>query len=224
MMNLQYPSPQLVSRIMLRSSMFALSKLAHAPTMVNVRSFSTERPFRILGLQQIAMGGLDKQKMSHFWVDIMGLNKVTSFVSEKENVDEDVLSLGNGPYAVEVDIMQPLDANKSPKVHEPALNHVGFWVDNLPKCVEHLTSQGVRFAPGGIRKGASGHDVCFIHPKVCICDVDRSAIWSAFGCVHFHFLVSQQTLLFSFSLSFPYFFLNSPGKRRFPHWFLRRPC
>jgi lactoylglutathione lyase len=23
----------------------------------------------------------------------------------------------------------------------------------------------VRFTPGGIRKGASGHDVCFIHPK-----------------------------------------------------------
>ena len=25
--------------------------------------------------------------------------------------------------------------------------------------------QGVRFTPGGIRKGAAGHDVCFIHPK-----------------------------------------------------------
>ena len=24
---------------------------------------------------------------------------------------------------------------------------------------------GVRFAPGGIRKGASGFDICFIHPK-----------------------------------------------------------
>ena len=28
-----------------------------------------------------------------------------------------------------------------------------------------LTAQGLRFAPGGIREGASGHDVCFIHPK-----------------------------------------------------------
>ena len=28
-----------------------------------------------------------------------------------------------------------------------------------------LEAQGVRFTPGGIRKGASGHDVCFIHPK-----------------------------------------------------------
>jgi lactoylglutathione lyase len=23
----------------------------------------------------------------------------------------------------------------------------------------------MRFTPGGIRRGASGHDVCFLHPK-----------------------------------------------------------
>ena len=50
-------------------------------------------------------------------------------------------------------------------MHEPALNHLGLWVDDLAQAVSWLTAQGVRFAPGGIRKGASGHDVCFIHPK-----------------------------------------------------------
>lgn len=35
----------------------------------------------------------------------------------------------------------------------------------LPACVEWLTAHGMRFTPGGIRKGASGHDVAFIHPK-----------------------------------------------------------
>jgi lactoylglutathione lyase len=38
-------------------------------------------------------------------------------------------------------------------------------VDNLLVAVEWLTAQGVRFAPGGIRKGASGHDIAFLHPK-----------------------------------------------------------
>ena len=54
---------------------------------------------------------------------------------------------------------------KSPKVHDPRLNHIGLWVDDLPAAVAWSTSQGVRFTPGGIRKGAAGHDVCFIHPK-----------------------------------------------------------
>ena len=63
----------------------------------------------------------------------MGLEKVGDFVSEKENVDEDILTLGKGVLGtIELDIMAPLDPERSPKVHIPALNHIGLWVDDLP--------------------------------------------------------------------------------------------
>lgn len=125
----------------------------------------SERPFRILGVQQIAVGGLEKTELARFWVDLMGLTKVGSHRSERENVDEDITRIGSGPLAVELDLMQPIDPEKSPKVHVPPLNHIGLWVDDLPAAVEWLTARGVRFTPGGIRRGAAGHDVCFIHPK-----------------------------------------------------------
>jgi lactoylglutathione lyase len=123
------------------------------------------RPFRILGLQQIAVGGLDKARLRALWVDALGLAAMGSFRSERENVDEDILAVGHGPFKVEVDIMQPLDAAKKPAVHDPALNHIGLWVDDLAAAVAWLTANGMRFTPGGIRKGAAGYDVCFIHPK-----------------------------------------------------------
>jgi lactoylglutathione lyase len=123
------------------------------------------RPFRVLGIQQIAIGALQKDALTALWVDLLGLTKTGSFKSEKENVDEDILTLGQGVHAVEIDLMQPFDAEKRPKVHEPALNHIGLWIDNLPAAVAWLESQGMRFTPGGIRKGASGHDVCFLHPR-----------------------------------------------------------
>ncbi|EPG75169.1 glyoxalase-like domain protein [Leptospira fainei serovar Hurstbridge str. BUT 6] len=123
------------------------------------------RPFKILGIQQVAVGGDSKDKLRNFWVDILGLENTGTYRSEKENVNEDILRMGKGPYAVEVDIMEPVDPSKSPKVHDPKLNHIGLWVDDIHKAVEWLTSQGVRFTPGGIRKGAGGHDVTFIHPK-----------------------------------------------------------
>jgi lactoylglutathione lyase len=123
------------------------------------------RPFNILGIQHVAIGNESKQKLEKFWIELLGLKRVSSFKSEKENVDEDILTIGKGPYAVEVDIMQPVDPEKTPKVHEPKLNHIGLWVDDLPRAVEWLTMQGVRFTPGGIRKGAAGYDICFIHPK-----------------------------------------------------------
>ncbi|MEY4908510.1 MAG: hypothetical protein RL260_2228 [Pseudomonadota bacterium] len=126
---------------------------------------STPKPFKILGLQQIAIGGPDKQRLKSLWVDIFGLSVKSTFVSERENVDEDICALGDGPTAIEVDLMQPLDIDKKPAVHTTPLNHVGLWVDNLPLAVEWMTANGVRFAPGGIRKGAAGFDICFIHPK-----------------------------------------------------------
>jgi lactoylglutathione lyase len=86
-------------------------------------------------------------------------------VSESENVDEDIAVAGSGPLKVEVDLMQPIDPDKKPKVHDPALNHVGLWIDDLAAAVEWLGGNGVRFTPGGVRKGAAGFDVCFIHPK-----------------------------------------------------------
>jgi lactoylglutathione lyase len=123
------------------------------------------RPFRVLGLQQIAIGGPDKQRLQKLWVELLGLEVTGTFQSERENVDEDICALGTGPLKVEVDLMQPLDPDKKPAVHTTPLNHVGLWIDDLPRAVEWLAANGVRFAPGGIRQGAAGFDICFVHPK-----------------------------------------------------------
>jgi len=123
------------------------------------------RPFRVLGLQQVAIGGLDRDKLRRLWCDLLGVTKIGEYESAGENVAEDILRLGPAALGVELDLMQPLDASRSPRVHEPALNHVGLWVDDLRAAHAFLEASGVRFAPGGIRPGAAGHDVCFIHPK-----------------------------------------------------------
>jgi len=123
------------------------------------------RPFRVLGIQQVAIGGTDKARMKRLWVDMLGLEQTGTFQSERENVDEDILVMGQGAFKVEVDIMQPMDIEKKPAVHATPLNHIGLWIDDLPLAVEWLTSRGVRFTPGGIRKGAAGYDITFLHPK-----------------------------------------------------------
>ena len=87
------------------------------------------------------------QELAHFWGDLLGLTKTGSYRAEvsyfshrslvwtsikqtlelqKENVDEDIYALGQGVNTVEVDLMEPIDPEKSPKVHIPALNHIGM--------------------------------------------------------------------------------------------------
>lgn len=123
------------------------------------------RPFRVLGIQQVAIGGPDKARLRRLWVDMLGLEVTGHFRSERENVDEDICSMGQGAHRVEVDLMEPIDPQGKPAVHATPLNHIGLWIDDLPAAVAWLGGRGVRFAPGGIRKGAAGHDICFLHPK-----------------------------------------------------------
>ncbi|CAM9570069.1 unnamed protein product [Chrysoparadoxa australica] len=127
--------------------------------------FPKPRPFRVLGLQQVAIGGLDHHALSHLWTDLLGVPRVGQYYSEKENVDEVILSLGRSPHAVEIDLMQPIDPEGHPNVHSKALHHIGLWVDQLELACHWLQDQGVKLTPGGIRPGAAGHDVAFIHPK-----------------------------------------------------------
>eukprot|EP00980_Cylindrotheca_fusiformis_P000543 scaffold133_cov115-Cylindrotheca_fusiformis.AAC.3 len=126
---------------------------------------SNQRPFQILGVQQVAIGCPDKGSLDALWKNVFGLQPKASKTLEAENVQEDILQLGMEPFQVEVDLMVPLDINKSPKVHIPPLNHIGLWVDHLEEAVKYMSEQGVRFTPGGIRPGAAGHNITFIHPK-----------------------------------------------------------
>jgi lactoylglutathione lyase len=123
----------------------------------------TDRPFKILGIQQVAIGHDDRMTLNHLWYNIFGLQLIKqNIIIESENVCEDIVRDGND---IEIDLMTPLDSTKSPKVHIPPLNHIGLWVDDLVIAVEWMTKHGVRFTPGGIRTGAAGYNVTFIHPK-----------------------------------------------------------
>jgi lactoylglutathione lyase len=124
----------------------------------------SERPFRVLGVQQIAVGHTDKQRLLELWVELLGLSVERNYRSDVDNVDEDILVLGSGAHAVELDLMQPIDQARAPRVHQPALNHIGLWVDDLTAAHAWLSARGVRFA-GEIRLGAAGHRIAFIHPR-----------------------------------------------------------
>ena len=121
------------------------------------------RPFRVLGVAQVAVGGPERTALRHLWSDLLGFEVADTIRSDAENVVEDVAHApGDG---VELSLMTPIDPERAPRVHVPPLNHVGLWIDDLDAAVGWLTDRGVRFTPGGIRRGAHGHRICFIHPK-----------------------------------------------------------
>ena len=61
------------------------------------------RPFKVLGIQQVAIGGPSKARLRTLWVEKFGLEVTGKFRSERENVDEDICAMGAGVFKVEVD-------------------------------------------------------------------------------------------------------------------------
>ena len=59
------------------------------------------------------------------------------------------------------DVIETADEPKI-RFHARSYSHAPI---KCPKAVAWMTANGVRFAPGGIRPGAAGYDICFIHPK-----------------------------------------------------------
>lgn len=160
-------APRLIFRIAVASS----NRARHGKSYISTtlpryeKGDTVSRPFKILGIQQVAIGCAEREPLDSLWKGIFGLEPSATKTIASENVEEDIIKLGVSPYEVEIDLMTPLNPDKSPKVHIPPLNHVGLWVDHLESAVDWMTDQGVRFTPGGIRKGAAGHNVVFIHPK-----------------------------------------------------------
>jgi lactoylglutathione lyase len=58
------------------------------------------RPFKVLGVQQIAIGGPDKSRLQKLWVDMFGLEVTGTYKIERENVDEDICAIGSCPFEV----------------------------------------------------------------------------------------------------------------------------
>jgi hypothetical protein len=49
-------------------------------------SSSNNRSFKVLGLQQVAIGGTDKEALRHFWIDLLGVKKIGEYKSEVKDV------------------------------------------------------------------------------------------------------------------------------------------
>lgn len=49
---------------------------------LNINSNNNNKTFRILGVQQIAIGALDKNLLVDFWVNKLGCLKVSEYISE----------------------------------------------------------------------------------------------------------------------------------------------
>lgn len=78
-----------------------------------------------------------------------------------------VVFFGRGPGRVE--LLEPTGPDSAVARHlerrGPGVHHVCLRVDDLEAAVERAVEDGAELIPPGMREGAGGHRVAFLHPR-----------------------------------------------------------
>ncbi|MDR1423919.1 MAG: hypothetical protein LBI92_04845 [Azoarcus sp.] len=115
-------------------------------------------PFRIPGVQRIAIGGLGTEKLRTPGVDtsevdtsgghMPGPVRIGNVVSERGNTDKNTCAMGTdprtGPFKVEAGLMPSASPDKKPAIYAVPPDPARRWGGDLPRRVEWLSAQGVR--------------------------------------------------------------------------------
>lgn len=100
-----------------------------------------------------------------FWADALGLEAAGLETVESERVRVAFLPVG----ASRIELLEPT-ADDSPIAgfldkRGPGLHHVTLRVDDVAALIERLRARGVEVLGDGVRPGAGGTKVAFLHPR-----------------------------------------------------------
>ena len=139
--------------------------MRHFKNQLFLRKFSEiiQRPFKILGLMEVAFAGMKKEEINWFWKDIMGLTYIRETKFEVQNLQEHIYSSGTLNSRLEIDLISTIKEMEGKNQVTSPFNHIGLWVDDLLKFVNYLKLKNINTI-GGINKSPEGYDVVFINP------------------------------------------------------------
>ena len=126
------------------------------PALFAFRSAPTDRQFT-----GIVLNVADVERSLAFYIDVLGLPSERLDEFRRGEVGFPSVRINEGTL---IDLQRDESRPEAAKLN---LNHFCLVTEpvDLEALASELEGQGVRFAPGGIRKGAAGFDICFLHPK-----------------------------------------------------------
>jgi methylmalonyl-CoA/ethylmalonyl-CoA epimerase len=90
-------------------------------------------------------------------------------VVAEQNVRIAFLRLGEGPTAVRIELLEPIDPTspvaKFLAKRGPGLHHVAYTVDDVRAALASAEQAGMRLIDAVPRRGAHGAEIAFLHPQ-----------------------------------------------------------
>ena len=122
-------------------------------------------PFKVLGLEHVAIALSDSDDLRTFFTEKLGLE-----IGRKEKViDQGVLTEIFNLGSSKVELLNPLSesstVSKFLDKRGNVMHHIALSVDDISKAISFLIDEGVEMIDTAPRVGAEGYSIAFIHPK-----------------------------------------------------------
>ena len=122
-------------------------------------------PFKVLGLEHVAIALSDSDDLRTFFTEKLGLE-----IGKQERViDQGVLTEIFNLGSSKIEFLNPLSesstVSKFLDKRGNAMHHIALSVDDISKAISFLIDEGVEMIDTAPRVGAEGYSIAFIHPK-----------------------------------------------------------
>ena len=122
-------------------------------------------PFKVLGLEHVAIALSDSDDLRTFFTEKLGLE----IGRQEKVVDQEVLTEIFNLGSSKVEFLNPLSesstVSKFLDKRGNAMHHIALSVDDISKAISFLIDEGVEMIDTKPRVGAEGYSIAFIHPK-----------------------------------------------------------
>jgi methylmalonyl-CoA/ethylmalonyl-CoA epimerase len=131
-----------------------------------------KRSFKILRLNHVAIATDDLQKHVHFFSKVLGMKVSERLAQPEHGVYTTFVECGGG---VKIELLEELGENSPIQSFlrkgraggggGGLVHHLCIEVDSVKEAEERVKEQGVRVLGEGVKIGAHGRPVIFLHPK-----------------------------------------------------------
>lgn len=127
----------------------------------------TSRPFKILGINHIALVTKPDFDSDHLFTNLLGLTCKGSEVIEEQQTSVRFFEL-NSKEVGNLELLRP-QQGEGPIAHfikkkGCGIHHIALTVDHIDKAIAYLLGHHIKMIDQSPRKGAHGSKIAFVHP------------------------------------------------------------
>ena len=122
-------------------------------------------PFKVLGIEHVALAVKDAEISSNFFRSLLGIEHTSSERITNQKVDTHIFDTTHGKIELLDAISDDSPITKFLENRGEGIHHIAFKVDKLQPALDYLKDNGIQLIDETPKIGAEGLLVAFLHPK-----------------------------------------------------------